>query len=969
MALTTADLNDILSNPYLVQSKLAEEMSTVNGETVFFESPSHPIISSMEANVLTSCSFAEQLGVTLAKTYPSMAESWDDLFRHMSDTDYLNIYALPSELNGNGAYVLLSLEEIILKAVAIPESEIRKLTIPRHTQLMLGELAFTLEYPIDIRVNNSGGLEILYDTAIDTDVGDVKSNKVKWKTISISNQPVVLLYLNVKQYRVNVHHIEVGASAKLSTEIGLTDQYYYCEALMQTDSGWTRIKTTHSDSIYDSSDVTVLLKVEDNRLKAKVPRIYQNNGTLKGRIRLRVYTTQGPIVRNLSGFTAESTSIRFGGEDRAATIYDAPLDSLEYVGTYSTEVTENGRNAMSFAEVRELVIDHKVDDGAAPIRRDKLYTSMINKGYSITNSIDNVTGRTFLATRSLPAPIDLRFETPINGMLSTFAFTMDDLRVHPSAYDNSNRVTLSPDATFEWSSNGIELLHPDELSEYTSDMNDNVLLQLNDRKLLFTPFHYIFDTNDNLFRMRMYQLSTPAVTNRFFLGTNDRLGLGISISTIEMLSEPDGYSLLVATESDEAIQHLTGDQTVIAQLSYIPNRTTDRAFLNGEYIGDVNGQRVFKFKMECSYDVDADDYIQLSNFYLFDRELRDLQTGLTHDFVLSFAVVGYSVQRDVSSDLDTYLATEYLDTSLSIYTISAEQLTIKLGSRITNFWDASRSYVGETDYQRYTEAKIKTHDNNVYEEVGDTGQIFTYTEENGLVYNLTHVKGDPVVINGETQYEYQAGEIVYDTGGEPIIIGPGKIERQAEMYFLDGRLKYVTDVNVLQYVSSIPAKLAQWAEMDLKDIADNLIGRSALKFYPRTTLGDVPVLMDSGVLGSIDSEQTLTVQYYMTSSGYNDTNLRSFLESVTREIVNDMIKSTVISTDAIVDRLRDRIGSDVQGITVSGLGGERDLDVISIQDSDKHLSIKKRLTRLSDSTITMADAISIEYLRHSASSV
>ena len=67
---------------------------------------------------------------------------------------------------------------------------------------------------------------------------------------------------------------------------------------------------------------------------------------------------------------------------------------------------------------------------------------------------------------------------------------------------------------------------------------------------------------------------------------------------------------------------------------------------------------------------------------------------------------------------------------------------------------------------------------------------------------------------------------------------------------------------------------------------------------------------------------------------------------------------------AITSELRQRYGSDVISVSLSGLGGLRNLEAITMLEDSERCSIRKKLAALPNGQLIVREDITVDFLRH-----
>ncbi len=89
------------------------------------------------------------------KLYPALSQDFNDLYRHMSDKDYIDILATPSV--GTFKWIV-DYQQLIQQMVFNSTLNCNMATIPRNTRININGYIFSLQYPINIIRYSNGAL-------------------------------------------------------------------------------------------------------------------------------------------------------------------------------------------------------------------------------------------------------------------------------------------------------------------------------------------------------------------------------------------------------------------------------------------------------------------------------------------------------------------------------------------------------------------------------------------------------------------------------------------------------------------------------------------------------------------------------------------------------------------------------------------------------------------------------------------
>jgi len=963
-------INTAQYDPGAIQrAMIAQVEQTYTGGLEIID-PSNPFVFLLEASATVGAAGMMQSEVLNRKQYPSNALTFEELYLHMSDKDYIGRFATPGKAN---ITFLIAKEEVIQKAIAIGSGNVRKLTIPRNTRVDVAGLPFTFTYPIDIRVMGHGGLQLVYDGNKPSPIQTLQSNKVDWTIQNYNTEHTEYLAITVPllQYRIDSYNASLNGTTAFKKSYDLQDQYYHCRAYLADLSGnWTEVKTTHSDQVFDPLTPTVLLKVIDNVLQVTIPQVYYTTGLINTELRIDIYTTKGPINQALSSYLSNQFVASFINLDKDDNDkYVAPIRNMESMSVYSDDLATGGTNGLTFEQLRARVMRSSLGPNDVPITNAQITSRLEDLGYSTVVNVDNITNRVFLATRQLPKPDTGDLVTGAGTTMGMLSATLKTLAGMNAVIDNGNRLTLTPDMLYLSSNGVLSIVSDSELAAIKALTLDKQAEKISNNEYLYSPFHYVLDTTENTFQTRPYYFDAPEIVFKSFVEDNDTTGLGVNSSITELSRTATGWRLLVQTDSSDAFKELD-DANVYVQLMFQPVGESDGAYMNGTLVGknpDTN-ERIYQFDITTNWDVDANHNLTLTNFAMYEPVVRNYATQLTASFNLIYIVANNDVDGQTTSWIDTQIGDFLLPAD--VIGVYMESVRLKFGDNMNGLWTRARSIAGPQDYVKYDNDVYLTYTENQYRKDPTTNRlVFEIDPDTGkAVPILEHAKGEVKLDeNGNPTILHYAGETMLDANGEPIISDDRTIVRQMDIFLMDGVYYFATAALDVAYRKSVPATLVQWLTDDLQPLVEVLLEQTKLYFHPKSTIGVLDVLVGEEQSKTISAAQHPVITFYVTRAVYADADLRKQLASSATEIMASVFEDAVVTRDECATNIKAVVGNDVIAVKVGQLGGVDDFDVITIEDDSGRLCIGKKAVAMPDGTLAVADAIDIEWVRHTES--
>lgn len=961
-----AQLDMVRFNPTLIQRLALDQYQANLGGTYDIVDPTNPFVFLMEASSMAATAAMTRNETNLRRQYPSMSVTDQEIYLHMSDRDYLDRFAEPS-------YTTISLifgyNEIINRAVSYDTAGNRMLMIPRNSEFTVAGHVFTMLNPIEIRVMSHGGLQIVYNTTDLSPLEPLESNQLNWTKFRVQGESQDFLKIDVpiKQLSITTNYGKLNLATGFTQVYSFTDQFHFARVYYAlSDGSWKEILTTHTDQVFDPLKPTAVLKVLSGKLQVTIPQVYLTTDLINSDLRVDIYTTEGPLELNLADYAPSRFSARWLDLDGDAySAYFAPLSVFTTYSIFSSDTVTGGRNALTFAALRARMLENALGNYQQPISEAQLSASLNDLGYSVVKDVDNITDRTYLATRSIPVPNDSNSISGIGTAIRTLVASMETLSTYSTVADNGERITVLPETLYLETSGILSVVDRAIVDSINAMDTEQKTRLVSDRKYLYSPFHYVLDKSSDLFDLRAYYLGLPSVNFKNFVDENPTTGISVSIGGYEISRIEMGYHLRLVCRSSDAWKELP-DAAALLQVSFIPKGEVDRAYLNMELTSvNADGERIYECDLETNYDIDSSDSLTLTNFQMYENPADTHSTSLTQTFEFTFIAGSLSLATFETSYLDTQMGLHILPNTAKA--ISRETMSIELGRAVKALWTESRSIPSEEDYERYTVDVPATWPQTVYATDPLTGTILIsydpVTQQVG--YTILHHAGDPMKDEfGNALFSHRKGEVVTDGDGDVIIVNSRKLNHQLDLFLMDGTYWFADDPTVTKYRDDTAWSVVEWATEDIPQFTASLLEQTRLLFYPQSTLGPVSaVVMDNKDM-VIASEQSLSIVFYLSGEAFRDTALKTALEATARDVVSDAFQSSRVTIAGIIGGILAKVGSDAITVTVSGLGGTNELAAVSLSDETARLSIKKKLSALSNGYLTVLEDIQVAFLNH-----
>jgi hypothetical protein len=947
-------------NPSEIQRAVLKTLSDALDGSMDIVDPTNPFVFCLEsAAVLTAASMIKN-ETNNRRQYPYAAQTSEDLYIHMSDKDFVDRFATPAKTKFS---LMLPFDETLEKMVLDPDTGMRKLTIPRNSVFTVADINFSLQYPVEVRQLLHGGLQVVYDVSKPSPLQDLESNLIEHEIRMSPDGQWIFFEVDVQQFDIISQTGSLNAAQDFTMAVTLDDQYYYTRVYVEnTQGGWDEIRTTHTDQVYDITTPTAVLKVLDKNVTVTIPQIYTSTKLLNKGIRVDFYQTKGPINLVPTDYPFTAYGAQWIAYDTSENdVFTAPIKTFRAIVIFCQNAVAGGGNALTFDELRNRVITNAIGAPSLPITPTQIQATLERDGYTVVKNIDNITNRQFQATKAMPTPSDPQLITAAAASIETISISMDQAVLVSTVIDNGASITLMPETLYQ-TVDSVTSIVPTERVNYINSLPvDKRALVVTEGNFLKSPFQYVLDASGDEFAVRPYYLDNPTIETKLFVAENDTTLIQVNTGSYMIERVPTGYQITIVTQSGDEFKALQ-DSDVYVQLAYVPAGEKDRAYLNGKLLGtNDEGERIYTFDLSTNFNVDANDNLQLSKFFLYTTENRLTGAALKTEFEVLYATSSLMDAQWQPNTVDTVLGRFLLPPRVA--GIAQEKLRVRFGYSLETLWARSRSVISSVGYKRYDADVPALYEKDVYQ--ADANGSTISIVDGQIAQTLLHKAGDPVLdASGQPTYRFRKGDVMLDNKGFPIVESERGMIRQIDIMLIEGAYWFATDPTAKKYRLELTNTVVSWLTNDLASIEAQLLERTNVFFYPKTTLGTIRVMVQDGLIKTINAGQAFRVDLYVSSNVYANQALRAQLTKTTIQVINNALTDTTISVDAIQTALRAQYGGDVMAVQLTGLGGEDNLPALTILDESDRCSIRKRLVAQSDDSLIVEEDVVVNFIRH-----
>jgi len=925
--MTKEELKEIARNPSRVQDLVISYLEDTNKEVEVIDTTS-PFVMMLEMNSMLTANALEEMDLSLRKSYSSLALTYKDLYHHISDIEYTDVFAIPS----NGVFAFM-VNINSLKSNGVKDSKLERISmmIAKYTTIGTNDLLFTLLNDITITYHTNTNT-IVVEQLNDNDPISIKDLGIlNNKVINDGNgNDWVLFETLLKQVSRTVIDDTLATSVGFSNKVTINDQYYYTDVFMKNDSTngmWKKMNTTHSDMVFDPMVPTMHIEVIDSDIYYKIPEVYTINGTVSGIIRLVIYTTKGKISMPLEKLSTDKFNIGYSNNNN---VLSAVTPNITMLCKASNPI-DSGKDQKSVEEIRDMVIYNTTGDLSVPITEKSLNQVSMHKGFKIHLVKDSLTERLFKATKDMPYNRDKNNKIKIDTFTNMVNILGNEVKNKKGVIVTDNNILIKPEAVFKEHNRVITLMTNEEIENLELHIDEG----MGGDKYFITPFFYNIRLTGEDTTTTIFDFDRPIMKNLSIKSTNTG-PMHVNIKEYNIYKNPYGYEIRVILTGNQAYD-ITNKENMGIQLKMKLINSNDYIYHYATFNKD---EQYYSFDIKTDFNVDNVGGLLLNNG---DSTVMNKSISLENRVNLLI----YSIDATITKN--AYILTNDLVyvNNTNKQALCDEEVEIHFGTKLNTLWSSNTVNYTERKYLMYEKDVNMTYQNDVYETNKD-GEFFEIIDGE-IVYDVKHYKGEDVLDNdGNPVVLHKKGDIKLDSNNKPIIDFNRGLVNYLEVFMLEYEFKSVTSKKSLIYYNESINYIRNTLNNDIPILNNKTLENTYIYLMGNKISIDVEINIGTKTY-TIPYNITPKVTLYVpeTSTLLNES--LNTIRNALGGIIHINLDKEQINIGAMKDAILKMYGNNISGVVIDGVNGGTGLDVFNTNaDKGKLVLNKKRYRNINN---------------------
>ena len=930
MGITKQEMLDLMYDPSLMQKKQLDMLASSVGGEFMISDPTNPFVMLLEATNTTASAALVKCDNIIRKKYPSLAGSKDDLYHHLFEEQLTSIFSVPAEVTVD---IYVNVVDLKMSGYRPPNSNYIETTIPKYTKITILDIPLMLlndivvklydnnETFVEQQLNNENSLAF-------SDIGSLSSELYN----SSDDTPWIRFRTKAKQVDMVTANKTVIASDGFVHTVKIEDKYCFAQVAYKNAASpnYTNLPIAYNDEYIDPLTPTAYITPYYDTILVRIPDVYLNDGQISGVVSINIFTSKGKLYIPINKYTMEDFSVVFG--ETGNTPSSSSIKNITVLAN-SVDTIDGGLNNITNLELRNIVVN-SVTNTTLPITTQQLERAGDMMGYKIINTTDVITGRLFLALRSLPDIKSSVVFAKQDVFFNTVKLVIDEIKNLPSVYLSSDMCIIKSNTIFKETNGVVTLAKPEQIT-YLENLSPVKLIEhLETNKYFYNPYYYVINNNETYTNSRVYDLDNPEIDSIRILMKNLTVVPRVNIDKWDISKVKNGFRFLFTLAPNAEFEDLD-KHSIRLQMKLPLFGGTSFAYINSKYLIE---EGYYEFMLETDMVLDENDMFVLNNG---ESELFTKKFGLDCDITI------YTMSDDVSAMDPTLFLTNEIHNpkgeKLTVFT--KELLKVNFGKRLKYIFNKLYNVYNTKKYKTYDHDYPLVHQVDVFNVDPVLGTPYLCNDDefdHSVNYELKYAKGEPVLDeNGEQVYKYRKGDVVLDENGEPIVDQVGGVVRYIDMLLLEYEYFRANSAAYTNYKISTVETLNNYILNDMHDLNSRLLENTELLYKSYKTSKDVHVIIN-GTYEVIPYMITPEVTLYLS----NTSNLTSLeldnYKNIIGGIINRHLDNRVIKLEDIKLDIKNTIGTTVTGVKIENIDPNNS-EIITIKDENTKLTLNKIL--------------------------
>ena len=920
--------------------------------------PSNPAVLLLEMMAVSTSNAVEHSDNNLANRYVSLATNFEQLYPHMTDEDHKDIFALSGTITFG---VLVPIESLLDKGIPDPTNTYKYVSIPKDTEVRVGEMTYTFRDRIEIRTFVSNAIKVIRIGEGDNQISSYTVDNQVFR--DATNAPWLRFDLDLDQVTKRSQVFNVLRSANFEQDMDFPDQFKSVKVFEKEGDTLSEISTRYIEDIYDPLTKTAIIRVLEGRVRIFIPKIY----SLSREILVLVESTKGDI--DVDYYRYDSAQFTYSLRDlkRELSASDEAFNSL-VANIISNDRLVGGRAALTYVELRERIMDNTIGVNKVPITQKQVLSNISLINFDSYRTVDSLTGRTYVVSSDVPLITNSQFTTEVDMSFINLKTNLTDLGNYPTVMNNPNSVTILPETIYKVETKkvvdgrAVSIVDASTINAWKARDNKDIL-DIDQRNWRVSPFFYVINHQGQTLDTKAYQLDKPSISIVDHITNNYSTDLFMSskFSKVEYQASTHSYVLTITLKNDAKLREEAVGDVWGQAIMYERGK---RYNLDMHSIDtDEEGLITMSFVIETDLDV-WDDNIIIKNLMDEDGVLRSISTTLLSDIYVAYGTI--TIPNNYSTSQINEVV--YQDINLAHkYPLTLEKLSVKFGKELTYLWTDSR-LISTTEYAKWEHDVPLLYDKTEvpYDiSQGDDIIPFRLNANCEVVYNESHHKGDVKVDHlGNVIYKYRKGELKRDANNNLIPISTVGRTLTLDLLTFNGIVDFVNNPETIGVIDKVVEFVIRQATKDILPLLDVAAEHTELLYKPKSSLGLVKVSVGNDEVVWLDKEQRFVVNVLVSPNVYDDPTIRDKIKTGITDTLSDTIQNLTVSYSDLINEIKKALGELVIAVSVNGFGGGEDKNLsVTILDAGDRLSVAKKLILDEQLDLTLVEDIQVYFKR------